>query len=118
MNSNCYISESTKNIMPQVLIVENSKRPLRSVKKLLSSINYSIAFETSNGFEAVEKYELVKPDLVIMDLFPSKNEGLEIIKAIKKKHSESQIVVMSVIQDSDLFEKCIQAVTRVEINYI
>jgi CheY-like chemotaxis protein len=51
--------------MSGVMIVENSDKPLWLVKKLLSSINYDIAFETDNGFEAVEKYDIVKPDLLI-----------------------------------------------------
>jgi len=91
------------------MIVENSEKPLRSVKKLLSAINYEIAFETSNGYEAVEKYELVKPDLLIMDLKPSKNDGLSIVKEIKKSHPESRIIIVTLQQDSSLMEECLKS---------
>ncbi|MBA4459300.1 MAG: response regulator [Nitrosopumilaceae archaeon] len=92
--------------MSGVMIVENSDKPLWLVKKLLSSINYDIAFETDNGFEAVEKYDIVKPDLLISDLSLSKSSGLDVLKEIKKNHPNSKIVIVSSIQGKTL-DQCL-----------
>jgi len=81
--------------MPGVMIVENSNKPLWMIKKLLSSINCEVTFETDNGFEAVEKYPVIQPDLVISDLLLSKSDGLNVLKEIKKNHPESKIVIVS-----------------------
>ena len=90
--------------MPGVMIVENSDKPLWMVKKLLSSINCEVTFETDNGFEAVEKYSIVQPDLVISDLMLSKSNGSDVLKEIKKNHPESKIIIVSSIQGIQLDE--------------
>lgn len=95
--------------MTKVMIVENSEKPLWSVKKLLSAINYDVVFETGNGYEAIEKYDLIKPDLVLVDLKPSKNDGLSIIQEIKNKHSESKIIILTKQSDSKILDDCREA---------
>ena len=87
-----------------MMVVENSEKPLWLVKKLLSSINYDIAFETNNGFEAVEKYPVIQPDIVICDLTLSKSDGLNVLKEIKKSHSESKIVIVNSLHNKKLDE--------------
>lgn len=109
MNSNFYICELQNLLMTKVMIVENSERPLWSVKQLLAAINYDVVFETGNGYEAVEKYDLIKPDLVFVDLNPSKNDGLSIIQEIKNKHAESKIIIMSKQSNSKILNDCMSA---------
>ena len=94
--------------MPRVMIVENSDRPLWSAKKLLSSINFDIVFETGNGFEAIEKYDLVKPDFLILDLHISKNDGLNVLKEIKKINSDAKVIIVTTYCDQKQLEKCIE----------
>ncbi|MFZ9006167.1 MAG: response regulator, partial [Nitrosopumilaceae archaeon] len=55
-----------------------------------------------NGFEAVEKYDIVKPDLLISDLSLSKSDGLDVLKEIKKNHPESKIIIVSSTQGEKL----------------
>lgn len=92
--------------MPKVMIVEKSEKPIWLAKKLLSTINFEIGFETGNGFEAIEKYDVVKPDLVLMDLNLSKNDGFTVLKEIKKTHPESQIIIITTTPDEKIFEDC------------
>ena len=66
------------------MIVENSEKPWISIKKLLALINYEIGFETSNGYEAIEKYSALKHDLLLLDVTLSKFDGLGVLKEIKK----------------------------------
>ena len=94
--------------MPRVMIVENPERPLWSAKKMLSSINFDIAFETGNGYEAIEKYDLVKPDFLILDLHISKNNGLHVLKEIKKINSDAKIIIMTTFCDQTQLEECIE----------
>ena len=89
------------------MIVENIEKPLWMAKKLLSAINYEIIFETGNGYEAIEKYDLIKPDLILLDLDPSKNTGLNIIQEIKKKNSESRIIALTRNSNPEVIQSCI-----------
>ncbi len=92
--------------MARVMIVENSENPCKSVKILLSSINYEIVCETSNGYEAIEKYAMIKPDLLLLDITLSKYDGLSVLKEIKKNHPESKIIITTLLPDTKLLEEC------------
>lgn len=88
------------------MIVEKSEKPLWLVKKLLSTINFEVCFATGNGYEAIEKYDTVKPDLVLLDLHLSKNDGFTVLKEIKKIHPESQIIIIAATLDDKVFQDC------------
>ena len=92
--------------MVSVMVVENSKRPLWSAKNLLTSINYEIVFQTSNGFEAIEKFPAIKPDLVLLDTSLSKSDGMNVIKEITKNHPDSKIIVLTLLSDEKLITEC------------
>ena len=95
--------------MTRVMVVENTEKPLWLAKKLLSAINYEIVFETGNGFEAIEKYDIIKPDLVLLDLYPSQNDGLHIIQEIKIKHSEARIIVLTRNSNPKIIDNCLHS---------
>ena len=90
------------------MIVENSVKPMTVAKKLLPSINYDIVFETNNGYEAIEKYDIFKPDIMFLDLMLAKNDGLTVLKEIKKNHPESNVVIITSLQGPKL-EECINS---------
>ncbi|MCH7756951.1 MAG: response regulator [Thaumarchaeota archaeon] len=94
--------------MARVMIVENPEKPLWLAKKLLFALNHEIVFETGNGYEAIEKYNIIKPDLLILDLILSKNDGLCVLKEIKKSHPESRIIIVTLLADPKLLEDCIK----------
>jgi len=91
--------------MSKVMIVENLNKPLWSIKKLLSSINFEIVFETGNGFEAIEKYDLIKPDFVLLDHKLSKHDALNVLTGIKKLNSDAKIIVITYLDDQNQIEE-------------
>ena len=88
------------------MVVENSAKPCFSLKNLLPSINFDIAFETSNGFEAIEKYAVINPDLILLDLVLSKGDGKNVLKEIKKIHPTSKIIIITLQSDKNLLDEC------------
>ena len=94
--------------MPRVMIIENPTKPLWSAKKLLQSINFEISLETGNGFEAIEKYGLIKPDFVLLNLNLSKNDGLSVLKEIKKINPEAKVLIVTALNDKFQIEECIK----------
>jgi two-component system chemotaxis response regulator CheY len=92
--------------MTSVMIVENPEKPCLSAKKLLSSINYDIVFQTSNGYEAIEKYGILKPDLLLLDIVLSKHDGLSVLKELKNKYPESKIIITTMLPDKEILAEC------------
>ena len=95
--------------MTRVMIIETRKKSLWLAKKLLSSLNFEIVFETTNGYEALEKFDLIGPDLLMFNLNSSNNDELFIIQEIKKKNSSSKIVVLTSNLDKKLVDDCLNA---------
>lgn len=92
--------------MSRVMVVENLERPLWSAKNLLKSINFEIVFDTGNGYEAIEKYGLIKPDFTLLDLTLSKNDGLSVLKEIKKINKDAKIIIVTSKNDENQLEEC------------
>jgi len=88
------------------MIVENSSKPWVSMKMLLSSINYDIVYQTSNGYEAIEKFKVTNPDILLLDLVLSKGDGKSVLQEIKKNYPQSKIIIITLQSDKNLIDEC------------
>lgn len=89
--------------MKTILVVDDEKPISDIIKFNLSKEGYQI--ETAfDGNEAVQKFETVKPDLIILDLMLPGMDGLEVAKVIRKT-SHTPIIMLSA-KDSE-FDKVI-----------
>ena len=61
-----------------------------------------IVGEAENGEEAVELFERLKPDILLLDLQMPKMTGLEAMVAIRKLHPDARIVVLTTYETEQL----------------
>ena len=64
-------------------------------------------YEASNGLEALEKYELYTPDMMLVDINLPKIDGLEVIETVRKHDKTTPIVILSAYSDQ---EKLLRAI--------
>lgn len=108
-------NENTKNTLIQenykILIVEDNKINMLLAKTLVKQIvpNVSI-FEVSDGKQAVEKFEIIKPDLILMDVQMPVMNGYDATIAIRKlKNSDIPIIALTAGTVVGEKEKCVEA---------
>ena len=80
------------------IVIAEDHTILREGLKLLlsSSSDFEIIGEAEDGQEAIRCVEKFKPDLILMDLSMPRMNGMDAIKEIKKRFSETKILVLTV----------------------
>ncbi len=76
----------------KIMIVDDSAFMRTMIINILKDGNHEIV-QATNGNEAVQKYEQVKPDLVFMDIVMPDKDGVQALKEIKGKDANAKIVM-------------------------
>jgi DNA-binding NarL/FixJ family response regulator len=80
----------------RVLIADDHRIIRRSISLLLQSpTDIQVCGEAVNGEEAVSKAQLLKPDLLILDISLPDSNGLEVATTLKKLLPEIPILLLS-----------------------
>jgi len=93
-----------------VLVVDDHP-PMRMglVALIKSQPGMDVVAEASDGEEAIEVYDDVLPDIVLMDLRMPGMGGVEAILAIRKKHPEARVIVLSTYDMDEDIHRAIQS---------
>ena len=89
----------------KVLLVDDAAFVRMSLKKILDDAAY---VEAGDGEEAIEKYKLYSPDLVIMDITMPKMDGIAAVGRIKEIDDNARIIMCS---SMGYQEKVVDAIT-------
>ena len=79
----------------RVLIVDDTTFMRATIRRVLEEQGRHDIFEAENGLEAVSKYKIVNPHLVIMDISMPVMDGIEAIKLIKAYDNQANIIICS-----------------------
>ena len=81
--------------MLRVLIVDDHDNFRQIIRMRLSLIPFLIVEEAATGREALEKTDILLPDLIFMDIVLPDVDGLQITREIKTKHRGITIAIMT-----------------------
>jgi len=95
---------------PKVLIVDDTLFMRALIKDILvQSGKFDVAGEATNGKEAVEKFEELQPDLIMMDIVMPILDGIEAVRQIIKQDPKAKIVMCSAVEQEPLVIESIAA---------
>ena len=94
----------------RVLIADDHEIMREGLKALLETNgDIEVVGEATNGQEALDKYDELKPDIILMDISMPVMNGLEATKAIRKAHPDAKILILTMHQGDAYFFNILEA---------
>ena len=92
-----------------ILIVDDAAFMRMMIKDILTKNGYNVAGEAENGAKAMEKYNELKPDLVLMDITMPEVDGIQALKNIKASDPNAKIIMCSAMGQQAMVIEAIQS---------
>ncbi len=92
-----------------ILICDDAAFMRMMIKDILTKNGYNVVGEAENGAKGVEKYNELKPDLVLMDITMPELDGIQALKKIKEMDSSATVIMCSAMGQQAMVIESIQA---------
>ena len=97
----------SENRKPRVLLVDDEAHVRLYVRTVVSSLGFEVVAEAGDGRQALEKFEQVAPDLVLLDLNMPVMDGMSTLKALRERSDEVAILMLTSLASLDVVEECL-----------
>ena len=92
-----------------ILICDDAAFMRMMIKDILTKNGYNVIGEAENGAKGVEKYNELKPDLVLMDITMPEMDGIAALKAIKAADAGATVIMCSAMGQQAMVIESIQS---------
>jgi two-component system response regulator DegU len=93
----------------RVMLAEDHSMVRQGLKQLIElESDIKVVAEAANGVDAVSYYSIELPDIMLMDINMPKQNGLQALEAIKQKHPDAKIIMLTIHQDREYLFKALQ----------
>src|SRR5438132_1625914 len=97
----------------RILIADDHEVVRRGVRSLLKSrADWEVCGEAVDGRDAVQKAKELKPDVIVMDIGMPHLNGLEAARVIRKEVPQSEILILSQYEATEMRPAALQAGAR------
>ena len=98
------------------VVIADDERHIRYVlKSVAEKEGMSVVGEAADGQAALDLYRELKPDLLLLDVNMPVKSGDEVLVEVLKEFPGAKVVMLTMVADSDIVERCINAGA---LNYI
>lgn len=94
----------------RIFLVENHDGVREALRRIITAqSDMTIVGEASNGNAAIEFFELIDPDITLIDLNMPEVNGIKAIRTIKQLHPGAQFIAMSAFDFEEEIDESYEA---------
>lgn len=93
----------------RVLIVDDAEFMRDLLREIFEEAGWEVVAEAENGKQAVEQYQLQKPDLVTMDIVMPLRSGIEALGDIIAVDPQAKVVMCSALGQESMVMEAVRA---------
>ena len=93
----------------RILIADDASFMRQMIREILEPEGFEIVAEASDGVEAVEQYEAVKPEIVTMDIVMPRRSGIDAVRDILERDPHAKVVMCSALGQETLVQESLEA---------
>ncbi|MDH7453917.1 response regulator [Luteimonas composti] len=97
---------------PTVLLCDDSRALRMLAAGQLAEAGFEVVGEAGNGLEAVERYQALRPDLVLLDLVMPECDGRQALARILELDPQGRVVILSSLGAQGDIEECLRLGAR------
>ena len=97
-----------ENKKVSVLAVDDSKTMLAMISAQLRGSDFEVVATASSGLEALEKYQQIKPQLVLLDIVMPEITGIDTLERLLQADTGARIVMVSSVGTEDTVRDCLK----------
>ncbi len=96
------------NMAVKIMIADDHSMIREGLKNLLElDGDIQVIAEAVDGEDCLEKLQLVKPDVLLLDINMPKKNGLEVLKSLKSRRSKLNVLVLTVHNETEYLMKAV-----------
>ena len=96
------------NMAVKIMIADDHSMIREGLKNLLElDGDIQVIAEAVDGEDCLEKLQLVKPDVLLLDINMRKKNGLEVLKSLKSRRSKLKVLVLTVHNEIEYLMKAV-----------
>jgi two-component system, chemotaxis family, chemotaxis protein CheY len=86
----------------RILVVEDSALTRKMLRTVLKTRNWTVCGEAENGLAGVQQFELLHPDVVVLDLTMPEMNGIEAAQRISNLDSRVPLILFTLCNIEEL----------------
>lgn len=81
-------------MIPKILIIDDDDLVAGSLKKVLTRLNYNVS-TCLNAGEAEAMVGDFQPDIILLDIYLTTHNGIDVLKSLKKKYASIPVIMIT-----------------------
>lgn len=95
--------------MAKIMVADDSDAIRQVLEDILTIGKHELVGEAIDGDEAVEKFNQIQPELLLLDLAMPKKDGLAVVKEIKEFFPDARIILITASDNQAIIKQCLNA---------